>query len=73
MGLGICPFLENNPKGDGGEKTPLELFDIAMVFLLALSFLNPIGYVFEVTIAVFLIVPLWVSFHIRTKRSEENG
>ena len=22
MGLGICPFLENNPKGDGGEKTP---------------------------------------------------
>ena len=57
----------------GEKKLPLELFDIAMVFLLALSFLNPIGYVFEVTIAVFLIVPLWVSFHIRTKRSEENG
>lgn len=57
-----------------GEKTlSPELFDIAMVFLLALSFLNPIGYVFEVTIAVFLIVPLWVSFHIGGPPQKKGG
>lgn len=56
------------------EKTlSPELFDIAMVFLLALSFLNPIGYVFEVTIAVFLIVPLWVSFHMGRQPQEKGG
>ena len=37
------------------------LFHISELFLLILSFLNPIGYVFEVTMAGFFIVPLWIS------------
>lgn len=36
------------------------LFHICMCYVLGLSFLNPIGYVFEVTITAFYIVPLWL-------------
>lgn len=36
-----------------------KLFSVAFAYVLVLSFFNPIGYVFEVTIAAFFIVPIW--------------
>lgn len=48
----VCWYLKNN-------KTSVILFYIVLVYMLLLSFLNPIGYIFEITITVFFIVPLW--------------
>lgn len=35
------------------------LINIVFLYVLALAFLNPVGYVFEVTIAAFFVTPLW--------------
>ena len=35
------------------------LLSIVFLYVFALAVLNPIGYVFEVTIAAFFITPLW--------------
>lgn len=37
------------------------LLDVVVVYVFALSFLNPIGYVFEVIFMSFFIVPIWSS------------
>ena len=41
------------------EGLETKLFSVSFIFLLALSFFNPISYVFEITIATFFIVPIW--------------
>lgn len=41
-------------------KSGLSLFYCATGFLVLLSFFNPIGYVFEVTIAVYFLVPVFI-------------
>ncbi len=41
-------------------KNGIPLFYCVMVFLGLLSFLNPIGYVFEVTIVAYFIVPMFI-------------
>ena len=35
------------------------LVDVVMIYVLLLSFFNPIGYVFEVLFAAYFIVPIW--------------
>lgn len=37
------------------------LFNIVCLYLVVLSFFNPIGYIFELTIATFFVTPLWVT------------
>ncbi len=52
----------------------LSLFDSVMVYILLLSFFNPIGYVFEVIFAAFFIIPIWcVVLKIREKGTEGIG
>ena len=46
------------------------LFNIVCIYLLVLSFFNPIGYVFELTIATFFVVPLWIA--VVYKKYENN-
>ncbi|MBE6529482.1 MAG: hypothetical protein E7680_02625 [Ruminococcaceae bacterium] len=41
------------------------LFNCATAYLLALSILNPIGYVFEVTIATYLVVCLFIKVFLK--------
>lgn len=40
------------------KKLPTDLYVVSIIFLLLLAFFNPIGYVFEMTIAVYFIVPI---------------
>ena len=40
------------------RNIPTDLYIVSIIFLLFLAFFNPIGYVFEVSIAVYLITPL---------------
>lgn len=48
------------------KKLPIDLYVVSIIFLVLLAFFNPIGYVFEVTIAVYFIVPLCTElFYIR--------
>lgn len=35
------------------------LLSVVFLYVFALAVLNPIGYVFEVTISAFFITPLW--------------
>ena len=46
-------------KKNGGDTL---LISIVFLYVLALATLNPVGYVFEVTIAAFFIAPLWSEF-----------
>lgn len=41
------------------RKVDTRLLSIAFLYVFALATLNPVGYVFEVTIGAFFIVPLW--------------
>ena len=41
------------------KKVETILLSIVFIYVFALAVLNPIGYVFEVTIAAFFITPLW--------------
>ena len=41
------------------QNVPTGLLSIVFGYIIVLSVLNPIGYVFEVTIAAFFITPLW--------------
>ncbi len=41
------------------KQIKTSLLDVVMVYTLLLSFLNPVGYVFEVVFAAFFIVPIW--------------
>lgn len=41
------------------KKVDTVLLSIVFLYVIALAVLNPIGYVFEVTIAAFFITPLW--------------
>lgn len=43
------------------KKVSTSLIDVVMMYVLVLSFLNPIGYVFEILFAAFFIVPIWCS------------
>lgn len=38
---------------------PRQLFNVCMLYLIALAFLNPVGYLFEVTIVAFFFVPIY--------------
>lgn len=40
---------------------PDELFDISVLYMLCLSVFNPIGYIFEIPIAVYCIVPIFIA------------
>ena len=57
------------------KKKKIDTFLISLVFLylLALAILNPIGYVFEVTIAVFFVTPLWSELVTDYYDSQCNG
>lgn len=44
------------------NNTSTALFTVSYLFLLVLSLLNPVGYVFEVVIMVFFIVPVFSTF-----------
>ncbi len=46
-------------------KTGLPLFYCVTCYFLLLSFLNPIGYVFEITIVTYLIVPMFIKIFSR--------
>lgn len=48
------------------------LFDLSMIYVVILSVLNPIGYVFEVCIAVFFIVPLFIDYSTETFSKDEQ-
>lgn len=56
---------------DGTEELVL---NVVMLYVLVLSFLNPIGYVFEITIMAFFIMPLWSVLIVdkHEKRHEKN-
>lgn len=43
-------------------KQGISLFICSSIFLIALSFFNPIGYVFEMTIATFFLVPICIKY-----------
>ena len=49
------------------------LFHLSALFLLILSFMNPVGYVFEVTVAGFFVVPLWISWMGSVKQNDTGG
>lgn len=50
-------MISSNLKQQGVST---ELFNIVAWFILLLSFFNPIGYCFELTIAGFFITPIWI-------------
>lgn len=59
----VVPFVKGRDIIISGLKRnncSTLLFDIACVYIVLLSIFNPIGYVFEVTITVFFIVPIFV-------------
>ncbi|MBE6795486.1 MAG: hypothetical protein E7533_02750 [Ruminococcaceae bacterium] len=43
------------------KQIEVALFDCAMIYVLVLSFFNPIGYHFEIVFTAFFIVPIWSS------------
>ncbi len=43
------------------KQIEVALFDCAMLYILVLSFFNPIGYHFEIVFTAFFIVPIWSS------------
>ena len=53
------------------KELPTSLFTISIIFLVVLAFLNPIGYCFEITIAVYFIVPLLTEFFAQFKKGED--
>lgn len=46
-----------------------ELFNIAVIYVCVLALFNPIGYVFEVTIACYFLVPIWISVFQRKQQA----
>lgn len=48
----------------------IKLTFVSFAFVILLSFFNPIGYVFEVTIAAFFIVPVWCNLISKEKECE---
>lgn len=48
----------------------LSLFRVTLLYIIILAILNPIGYVFEVTIAVFFITPMCLEVFDIQKRSK---
>lgn len=53
------------------KQLPTNLYIISVIYLVLLSFLNPIGYCFEITIAVYFIVPLLTEFFAQFKKGED--
>lgn len=49
-----------------------KLIFVSFAFVILLSFFNPIGYVFEVTIAAFFIVPIWCNVIANKKELDKN-
>lgn len=47
-----------------------DLLIVSFLYVFVLSFFNPIGYVFEVTIAAFCIVPMWSNLISKKKECE---
>ena len=47
-----------------------DLLIVSFLYVFVLSFFNPIGYVFEVTIAAFFIVPIWCNLISKKKECE---
>lgn len=56
-------------KDIGGDR---KLFYTVLIYLIALAFLNPVNYVFELTIAAFFIVPMVCEFIGEQKAVEEE-
>ena len=52
-----CHMLADELKT---QKIDRRLFWISTAYVFTLAFFNPIGYVFEVTIVAFFVVPLWL-------------
>ena len=68
--LFIASFVVLN-KQMKEAKLDTRLFTVAFLYLLVLSFFNPIGYVFEVTIAAFFIVPIWAKILFVSNKGDE--
>lgn len=47
------------------------LLNIVFIYILLLSFFNPIGYIFEITIATFFITPIWSIIVQDLRRNEK--
>lgn len=53
------------------DEYDTRLLFVVFLYVVALLILNPIGYVFEITIAAFFITPLWAQ--VINNRSEKEG
>lgn len=54
------------------KQTETLLFTIVFMYVVALAVFNPVGYVFEVTIAAFFITPVWSELFSKTALKENK-
>lgn len=54
--MGLFGFGWKQTRSFLSHKT---LFDVTMIYVLLLSFFNPIGFVFEIVFVSYLIIPVW--------------
>ena len=63
VGLGVwIGFFSYNWHNLRNQLQHRSLYDAAMIYVFLLALFNPIGFVFEVVFAAYLIIPVWSEF-----------